>query len=102
MVRASTRPASLAITELSDKMKKGALSDLRGGEFAIVLGTDLARAWGDGWRQGYANRPARESGLRHDAGLNNFAWRASRDRHGPYDNNLTLIHISDPKTVSAR
>jgi len=46
MVRGIDPARESGITELSDKMKKGALSDLRGGEFAIVLGTDLARALG--------------------------------------------------------
>lgn len=35
-----------AIIGLSDKMKAGALNDLRSGEFGIVLGVDLARALG--------------------------------------------------------
>jgi len=35
-----------AITGLSDKMKVGALNDLRGGEFTIALAPDLARALG--------------------------------------------------------
>src|SRR3989338_3489812 len=40
------RVEAAAITGLSDKMKVGALSDLRSGEFTIVIGSDLARALG--------------------------------------------------------
>lgn len=46
MVRGIDPARETAITELSDKIKAGALEDLRAGEFNIVLGSDLARALG--------------------------------------------------------
>jgi lipoprotein-releasing system permease protein len=46
MVRGIDPVKETAITELSNKIKAGALEDLRSGEFGIVLGTDLARALG--------------------------------------------------------
>src|SRR3990167_7256857 len=46
MVRGIDPQQESAITGLSDKMKVGALNDLRGGEFTIVLGSDLARSLG--------------------------------------------------------
>jgi len=46
MVRGIDPQQETAITGLSDKMKVGALSDLRGGEFTIALGSDLARTLG--------------------------------------------------------
>ena len=46
MVRGIDPARETAITELSGKIKVGALGDLRPGEFNIVLGSDLARALG--------------------------------------------------------
>ena len=46
MVRGIDPARETAITELSSKIKAGALEDLRDGEFNIVLGSDLARALG--------------------------------------------------------
>jgi len=46
MVRGIDPARETAITELSSKIKAGALEDLREGEFNIVLGSDLARALG--------------------------------------------------------
>jgi lipoprotein-releasing system permease protein len=46
MVRGIDPARETAITELSSKIKVGALEDLREGEFNIVLGSDLARALG--------------------------------------------------------
>src|SRR5450756_1733369 len=46
MVRGIDPARETAITELANKIKAGALEDLRSGEFGIVLGTDLARALG--------------------------------------------------------
>jgi lipoprotein-releasing system permease protein len=46
MVRGILPDAEQRLTALGDKMKKGKLSDLRAGEFNIVLGVDLARSLG--------------------------------------------------------
>ena len=46
MVRGILPDAEQRLTGLGDKMKHGALSDLRAGGFNIVLGVDLARALG--------------------------------------------------------
>jgi lipoprotein-releasing system permease protein len=46
MVRGILPDAEQRLTGLGDKMKKGKLSDLRAGEFNIVLGVDLARSLG--------------------------------------------------------
>ena len=46
MVRGILPDAEQRLTALGDKMKRGALGDLRAGEFNIVLGVDLARSLG--------------------------------------------------------
>ena len=46
MVRGIDPARETAITELSNKIKSGSLNALRSNEFAIVLGSDLARALG--------------------------------------------------------
>jgi len=46
MVRGIDPALETAITDLSNKIKSGTLSDLRSTEFGIVLGSDLARALG--------------------------------------------------------
>ena len=46
MVRGIDPTRETAITDLSNKIQYGALSDLRSTEFGIVLGSDLARALG--------------------------------------------------------
>ncbi|MDD2775627.1 MAG: lipoprotein-releasing ABC transporter permease subunit [Gallionella sp.] len=46
MVRGILPEREAELTDLAQKMKSGQLSDLRAGEFGIVLGVDLARALG--------------------------------------------------------
>ena len=46
MVRGIDPAKETSVTELSNKIKSGALADLHSGEFGIVLGVDLARALG--------------------------------------------------------
>ncbi len=46
LVRGIDPSLETSITELYNKIKKGSLNELRNGEFAIVLGSDLARALG--------------------------------------------------------
>ncbi|MFZ2162108.1 MAG: lipoprotein-releasing ABC transporter permease subunit [Sideroxyarcus sp.] len=46
MVRGILPAAEQKLTALGDKMKHGSMSDLRAGEFNIVLGVDLARSLG--------------------------------------------------------
>jgi len=59
MVRGIDPARETAITELASKIKAGELEDLRGGEFGIVLGSDLARAAGrSAQRQDHADCPA--------------------------------------------
>jgi lipoprotein-releasing system permease protein len=102
MVRGIDPSRESGITELSDKMKTGSLGDLHGGEFAIVLGTDLARALGAtvGERvmliapQGQITPAGMMPRLKQFrvAGIFEIGM-------APYDNNLALIHLNDAQKL---
>ena len=102
MVRGIDPARETAITELADKMKAGALSDLRGGEFTIVLGTDLARALGV--LVGDKVMLIAPQGQITPAGmmprLKQFRVAGIFEiGMAPYDNNLALIHLSDAQKL---
>jgi lipoprotein-releasing system permease protein len=102
MVRGIDPQQETAITELSNKMKAGALSDLRAGEFAIVLGTDLARALGV--RVGDKIMLIAPQGQITPAGmmprLKQFRVAGIFEiGMAPYDNNLALIHLNDAQKL---
>ena len=102
MVRGIDPAQEAAITELSSKMKKGAFGDLRGGEFTIVLGSDLARALGVlvGDKvmlitpQGQVTPAGMMPRLKQFrvAGIFEIGM-------APYDNNLALIHLNDAQKL---
>jgi len=83
-------------------MKKGAFGDLRGGEFTIVLGSDLARALGVlvGDKvmlitpQGQVTPAGMMPRLKQFrvAGIFEIGM-------APYDNNLALIHLNDAQKL---
>ncbi|MDO8261939.1 MAG: lipoprotein-releasing ABC transporter permease subunit [Gallionella sp.] len=102
MVRGIDPQQETAITELSDKMKTGALGDLRGGEFTIVLGTDLARALGV--LVGDKVMLIAPQGQITPAGmmprLKQFRVAGIFEiGMAPYDNNLALIHLNDAQKL---
>ncbi len=102
MVRGINPQQETAITELSSKMKAGALSDLRGGEFAIALGSDLARALGV--LVGDKVMLITPQGQITPAGmmprLKQFRVAGIFEiGMAPYDNNLALIHINDAQKL---
>jgi lipoprotein-releasing system permease protein len=102
MVRGIDPSKETAITELSNKIKSGALSDLRSGEFGIVLGTDLARALGVRLHdklllitpQGQITPAGMMPRLKqfHIVGLFEIGM-------APYDNSLALINIGDAQKL---
>jgi lipoprotein-releasing system permease protein len=102
MVRGIDPSKETAITELSNKIKAGALSDLRSGEFGIVLGTDLARALGVRLHdkillivpQGQFTPAGMMPRLKqfHIVGLFEIGM-------APYDNSLALINIGDAQKL---
>lgn len=102
MVRGIDPARETAITELANKIKAGALEDLRSGEFGIVLGTDLARALGV--RLGERIMLIAPQGQITPAGM---MPRLKQFRvvgifeigMAPYDNNLALINISDAQKL---
>ena len=102
MVRGIDPVKETAITELSNKIKAGALEDLRSGEFGIVLGTDLARALGV--RLGEKVMLIAPQGQITPAGM---VPRLKQFRvvgifeigMAPYDNNLALINIIDAQKL---
>jgi lipoprotein-releasing system permease protein len=102
MVRGIDPSRETAITELSNKIKAGALEDLRSGEFGIVLGTDLARALGV--RLGEKIMLIAPQGQITPAGM---MPRLKQFRvvgifeigMAPYDNNLALINIIDAQKL---
>jgi lipoprotein-releasing system permease protein len=102
MVRGIDPSRETAITELSNKIKAGALEDLRSGEFGIVLGTDLARALGV--RLGEKIMLIAPQGQITPAGM---MPRLKQFRvvgifeigMAPYDNNLALINITDAQKL---
>jgi lipoprotein-releasing system permease protein len=102
MVRGIDPVKETAITELSNKIKAGALEDLRSGEFGIVLGTDLARALGV--RLGEKIMLITPQGQITPAGM----MPRLKQFHvvgifeigmAPYDNNLALINIKDAQKL---
>ncbi len=102
MVRGIDPLQETAITGLSDKMKAGALNDLRSGEFAIVLGSDLARTLGVRLDdkvmlitpQGQITPAGMMPRLKQFrvAGIFEIGM-------APYDNSLALIHLNDAQKL---
>jgi lipoprotein-releasing system permease protein len=102
MVRGIDPVLETAITELSDKMKVGALSDLRGGEFTIMLGSDLARTLGV--RRNDKVMLIAPQGQITPAGmmprLKQFRVAGIFEiGMAPYDNSLALIHLNDAQKL---
>ncbi len=102
MVRGIDPQREDSVTELSAKMKAGRLSDLRGGEFSIVLGTDLARALGV--HVGDKVMLIAPQGQITPAGmmprLKQFRVAGIFEiGMAPYDNNLALIHLNDAQKL---
>ncbi len=102
MVRGIDPQRETAITGLSGKMKVGALSDLHGGEFTIVIGSDLARALGVKLNdkimliapQGQITPAGMMPRLKQFrvAGIFEIGM-------APYDNSLALIHLNDAQKL---
>ncbi|MBI5007160.1 MAG: lipoprotein-releasing ABC transporter permease subunit [Nitrosomonadales bacterium] len=102
MVRGILPDAEQKLTAIGDKMKKGALADLKAGEFGIVLGTDLARAMGA--RVGDSVLLITPQGQFTPAGM----LPRLKQFHvvgifeigmSPYDNALALIHLNDAQKL---
>ncbi len=102
MVRGIDPAREAAITELADKMKVGALGDLRGGDFTIVIGSDLARTLNA--RVGDKIMLITPQGQITPAGM---VPRLKQFRvagifeigMAPYDNSLALIHLDDAQKL---
>jgi len=102
MVRGIDPSKETAITELSNKIKAGALGDLRSGEFGIVLGTDLARALGVRLHdkillivpQGQFTPAGMMPRLKQFRVVGLFEIGMA-----PYDNSLALINIGDAQKL---
>jgi lipoprotein-releasing system permease protein len=102
MVRGIDPARETAITELAGKIKAGALGDLRGGEFGIVLGTDLARALGVQLNdkvlliapQGLVTPAGMMPRLKQFRVVGLFEIGMA-----PYDNNLALINLTDAQKL---
>jgi lipoprotein-releasing system permease protein len=102
MVRGILPDAEQKLIALGDKMKHGALKDLRAGEFNIVLGVDLARSLGAHvgdsvlliTPQGQFTPAGMMPRLKqfHVAGIFEIGM-------SPYDNALALIHIEDAQKL---
>jgi lipoprotein-releasing system permease protein len=102
MVRGILPDAEQKLTGVGDKMKKGALSDLKAGEFGIVLGVDLARAMGTHvgdsvlliTPQGQFTPAGMLPRLKqfHVVGIFEIGM-------SPYDNALALIHLNDAQKL---
>jgi lipoprotein-releasing system permease protein len=102
MVRGILPDAEQKLTALGDKMKRGALSDLRAGEFNIVLGVDLARSMGAHvgdsvlliTPQGQFTPAGMLPRLKqfHVVGIFEIGM-------SPYDNALALVHLSDAQKL---
>ena len=102
MVRGIHPSRESAITELSEKMKAGTLSDLHSGEFSIVLGSDLARALGV--LVGEKVMLVTPQGQITPAGmmprLKQFRVSGIFEiGMAPYDNSLALIHLNDAQKL---
>ncbi|ADE11639.1 lipoprotein-releasing ABC transporter permease subunit [Sideroxydans lithotrophicus] len=102
MVRGILPDAEQRLTGLGDKMKNGALGDLRAGSFNIVLGVDLARALGAHvgdtvlliTPQGQITPAGMLPRLKqfHVAGIFEIGM-------SPYDNALALINLEDAQKL---
>jgi lipoprotein-releasing system permease protein len=102
MVRGILPDAEQKLTALGDKMKRGVLSDLRPGEFGIVLGVDLARSMGAHvgdsvlliTPQGQFTPAGMLPRLKqfHVVGIFEIGM-------SPYDNALALIHLQDAQKL---
>lgn len=102
MVRGVDPHGEAAITDLSSKIKAGSMSDLRDGEFGIVLGIDLARALGVRLRdkvmlitpQGQFTPAGMMPRLKQFKVVGIFEIGMA-----PYDNNLALISLGDAQKL---
>ncbi len=102
MVRGIDPLLETAITDLSNKIKAGSLTELRSTEFGIVLGSDLARALGV--RMGEKVMLITPQGSITPAGM---MPRLKQFRvvgifeigMAPYDNSLALININDAQKL---
>ena len=102
MVRGINPERETAITELANKIKSGALGDLRSGDFGIVLGVDLARALGARLDdkvllitpQGSITPMGMVPRLKQFRVVGIFEIGMA-----PYDNNLALINIRDAQKL---
>src|SRR3989338_8354258 len=102
MVRGIDPQQERAITELADKMKLGTLNDLRGGEFTIVIGSDLARSLGVQINdkimliapQGQITPAGMMPRLKQFRVAGVFEIGMA-----PYDNSLALIHLNDAQKL---
>jgi lipoprotein-releasing system permease protein len=102
MVRGILPDAEQKLTAIGDKMKKGELTDLKPGEFGIVLGVDLARAMGVRigdhvlliTPQGQFTPAGMLPRLKqfHVVGIFEIGM-------SPYDNSLALIHLNDAQKL---
>ena len=102
MVRGILPEAEQRLTALGDKMKHGALNDLRAGEFNIILGVDLARSLGAHigdsvlliTPQGQITPAGMIPRLKqfHVVGIFEIGM-------APYDNALALIHLEDAQKL---
>jgi lipoprotein-releasing system permease protein len=102
MVRGILPEEEDRLTHLSDKMKVGKLSDLRAGEFGIVLGVDLARSLGA--RVGESILLITPQGQITPAGmvprLKQFHVVGIFEvGMSPYDNSLALIQMNDAQKL---
>lgn len=102
MVRGILPDGENKLTGLAEKMKAGKLSDLRAGEFGIVLGSDLARTLGA--RVGDSILLITPQGQYTAAGL----IPRLKQFHvvgifeigmSPYDNSLALIQLNDAQKL---
>ena len=102
MVRGILPEGENELTGLGKKMKAGKLTDLRAGEFGIVLGSDLARALGAHMGdsillitpQGQITPAGMVPRLKQFHVVGVFEIGMS-----PYDNSLALIHLSDAQKL---
>ena len=102
MVRGILPEAEQRLIALGDKMKRGALNDLRAGEFNIVLGVDLARSLGAHvgdsvlliTPQGQFTPAGMMPRLKqfHVVGIFEIGM-------SPYDNALALVHLEDAQKL---
>jgi lipoprotein-releasing system permease protein len=102
MVRGVLPEGEDKLTGLSEKMKAGKLSELRAGEFGIVLGSDLAHALGV--RVGGTVLLITPQGQITPAGmiprLKQFHVVGIFEiGMSPYDNALALIHLNDAQKL---